>query len=134
MAALTSEFGAGSLPGTAKSSPHAHLGSTAVTTMAHTIDLSGYGISDAAEIIHNPSYELLFAEETRKDLQGYEKGLVTGVRRSGRAHRHLHGAFTEGQVHCPGRYQQHTSGGTRRNHPMTTSRSRPRTGQCSKAW
>ena len=48
-----------------------------VTTMAHTIDLSGYGISDAAEIIHNPSYELLFAEETRKDLQGYEKGIVT---------------------------------------------------------
>ena len=45
--------------------------------MATKIDLSGYGISDAAEIIYNPSYEQLFAEETRPDLEGYEKGVVT---------------------------------------------------------
>ena len=45
--------------------------------MANQIDLSGYGISGAAEIIHNPSYEQLFAEETRPGLEGYEKGVVT---------------------------------------------------------
>jgi len=45
--------------------------------MASKIDLSAYGISSAAEIIHNPSYEQLFAEETRTDLEGYERGIVT---------------------------------------------------------
>ena len=29
------------------------------------VDLSKYGITGATEIIHNPSYELLFEEETR---------------------------------------------------------------------
>ncbi len=41
------------------------------------IDLTKYGISGTTEIIHNPSYEFLFEEETRKDLTGYEKGQVT---------------------------------------------------------
>ena len=45
--------------------------------MAGKIDLSAYGISSAAEIIHNPSYDQLFAEETRADLEGYERGIVT---------------------------------------------------------
>ena len=45
--------------------------------MTSSIDLSGYGITDTTEIIHNPSYEQLFAEETRADLEGYEKGIVT---------------------------------------------------------
>jgi len=45
--------------------------------MAKKMDLSGYGISDAVEVVHNPSYEQLFAEETRPDLEGYEKGVVT---------------------------------------------------------
>ena len=45
--------------------------------MANKIDLSVYGIRDADEIIYNPSYEQLFAEETRPDLEGYEKGVVT---------------------------------------------------------
>ncbi len=38
------------------------------------IDLSKYGILDAKEIVYNPSYELLFAEETSSDRVGYEKG------------------------------------------------------------
>ena len=38
------------------------------------IDLSKYGITGATEIIHNPSYELLFQEETSKDRVGYEVG------------------------------------------------------------
>lgn len=41
------------------------------------LDLSQYGITDATEIVYNPSYELLFEEETRDDLTGYEKGTVT---------------------------------------------------------
>ena len=45
--------------------------------MTTKIDLSGYGISEAAEIVYNPSYEQLFTEETKPDLEGYEKGIVT---------------------------------------------------------
>ncbi len=41
------------------------------------IDLSKYGIIGATEIVHNPSYDQLFAEETNPALQGYEKGQVT---------------------------------------------------------
>ena len=38
------------------------------------IDLSKYGISGTTEIVHNPSYELLFEEETKPELEGFEKG------------------------------------------------------------
>ena len=41
------------------------------------LDLSKYGITDVKEILHNPSYEVLFAEETKESLEGYEKGQVT---------------------------------------------------------
>ena len=41
------------------------------------LDLSQYGITDVTEIVYNPSYDLLFAEETRSDLEGYEQGRVT---------------------------------------------------------
>ena len=47
--------------------------------MSNTIDLSQYGITDAKEIIHNPSFDLLFEEETREDLTGYEKGTVSNL-------------------------------------------------------
>ena len=36
-----------------------------------------YGIKDVKEIIHNPSYDVLFAEETKPGLEGFEKGQVT---------------------------------------------------------
>ena len=45
--------------------------------MAKQIDLSKYGISGVKEIVYNPSYELLFEEETKEGLTGYEKGVVT---------------------------------------------------------
>ncbi|CAM2875359.1 phosphoenolpyruvate carboxykinase (ATP) [Vibrio rarus] len=52
-----------------------------MTVMEHTkaanIDLTQYGINDSTEIVRNPSYEMLFTEETSKELQGYEKGIVT---------------------------------------------------------
>ena len=35
-----------------------------------TIDLTKYGITDVKEIVHNPSYEVLFAEETKPELEG----------------------------------------------------------------
>ena len=35
------------------------------------LDLTQYGITGTTEIVHNPSYELLFQEETRADLEGY---------------------------------------------------------------
>ncbi len=38
------------------------------------INLEKYGITGTTEIVHNPSYELLFEEETRADLTGYEVG------------------------------------------------------------
>lgn len=41
------------------------------------IDLSKYGITGTTEIVYNPSYEQLFEEETKPDLQGYEKGQVS---------------------------------------------------------
>ena len=41
------------------------------------LDLSRYGIKDTTEIVHNPSYELLFEEETKEGLTGYEVGQVS---------------------------------------------------------
>ncbi|MTC60500.1 phosphoenolpyruvate carboxykinase (ATP) [Providencia rustigianii] len=40
-------------------------------------DLEKYGIHDVAEVVYNPSYELLFQEETKPGLEGYERGTVT---------------------------------------------------------
>lgn len=45
--------------------------------LGNTIDLTQYGITDVNEIVYNPSYELLFTEETRTDLSGFDKGVVT---------------------------------------------------------
>lgn len=41
------------------------------------VDLSQYGITGTTEVVYNPSYEDLFAEETKPELEGYEKGQVT---------------------------------------------------------
>ncbi len=41
------------------------------------IDLSQYGITGTTEIVHNPSYEMLYEEEKKSDLTGYEKGVDT---------------------------------------------------------
>ena len=37
------------------------------------IDLTKYGITGTTEIVYNPSYEQLFEEETKPELEGYEK-------------------------------------------------------------
>ena len=41
------------------------------------VDLSKYGITGTTEIIYNPSYEVLFEEETKAGLEGFEVGQVT---------------------------------------------------------
>ena len=39
--------------------------------------LTDYGIQNIKEIIYNPSFNTLFAEETKPGLDGYEKGIIT---------------------------------------------------------
>ena len=41
------------------------------------INLSKYGITGTTEVVYNPSYEMLFEEETKPELEGYEKGQVS---------------------------------------------------------
>ncbi len=48
-----------------------------VSKMAAKIDLTKYGITGTTEIVYNPSYEMLFEEETKPELEGYEKGQVS---------------------------------------------------------
>ena len=40
-------------------------------------ELADYGIHDTKEVVYNPSYNILFAEETKPGLDGYEKGIIT---------------------------------------------------------
>src|SRR5574344_1771541 len=41
------------------------------------LDLSKYGITGTTESLYNPSYEVLFNEETKEGLTGFDKGQVT---------------------------------------------------------
>lgn len=41
------------------------------------IDLTQYGITGTTDIIYNPSYEVLFEEEMKPGLTGYDKGQVS---------------------------------------------------------
>ena len=41
------------------------------------VDLSKYGITGVTEVLHNPSYEVLFQEETKAGLEGSDKGQET---------------------------------------------------------
>ncbi len=47
--------------------------------MSTNVDLSRYGIHDVAEIVYNPSYDMLFEEELRPDLTGYEQGTLSSL-------------------------------------------------------
>ncbi len=49
---------------------------TAPTMMSVEI-LKKYGITEAREIIYNPSFERLFEDELSPDLSGFEKGILT---------------------------------------------------------
>ena len=41
------------------------------------INLSKYGIKGTTEVLYNPTYEVLYNEETKPGLEGYDKGQVT---------------------------------------------------------
>ncbi len=41
------------------------------------IDLTKYGITGTTEIVRNPSYEFLFEEETKPELEGFDVGRVS---------------------------------------------------------
>ena len=45
--------------------------------LTSTLDLAQYGIENVAEVVHNPSFEQLFEEETQASLSGMEKGIIT---------------------------------------------------------
>ena len=45
--------------------------------MIDALGLLNYGIQDVIEVLNNPSYNTLFAEETRVGLTAYEKGIIT---------------------------------------------------------
>jgi phosphoenolpyruvate carboxykinase (ATP) len=45
--------------------------------MIDSLNLLKYGIQDIKEIVYNPSYDLLFAEETKPGLSTFEKGIIT---------------------------------------------------------
>ncbi len=54
--------------------------STPTDTRIHSdnsLHLEQYGIFDAREVIRNPSFDTLYAEETAPELSGYEKGYLT---------------------------------------------------------
>lgn len=42
-------------------------------------ELAAYGIHNVSEIVYNPSYDLLFQEETKPTLEGYERGTLTNT-------------------------------------------------------
>ncbi|MCC8151655.1 MAG: phosphoenolpyruvate carboxykinase (ATP) [Lachnospiraceae bacterium] len=41
------------------------------------IDLNQYGITGTSEIVYNPSFDFLYEEEVKPELEGYEKGQVS---------------------------------------------------------
>ena len=41
------------------------------------LDLMQYGITDTKEIVYNPGYDVLFTEENKPDLEGFDKGQLT---------------------------------------------------------
>ena len=42
-----------------------------------TLNLRKYGIKNTREVLYNPTYEVLYNEETKPGLEGYDKGVVT---------------------------------------------------------
>ena len=43
----------------------------------HSINLRKYGIRNTREVLYNPTYEVLYNEETKPGLEGFDKGVVT---------------------------------------------------------
>ena len=58
------------------------------------LNLEKYGISGITEIVHNPSYEALYEEETKPGLTGYEVGQIDRTGYHQCYDRHLHRPFS----------------------------------------
>lgn len=58
-------------------------------------DLKAYGINDVQDIVHNPSYDMLFQEELDPNLEGYERGVLTTLGCYRRRHGHFYRSFSE---------------------------------------
>ena len=56
--------------------------------------LEKYGITGTTEVLYNPSYEVLFNEETKDGLVGYEKGQETELGAVNVMTGYLHRTFT----------------------------------------
>ncbi|PNH95595.1 phosphoenolpyruvate carboxykinase (ATP) [Vibrio diazotrophicus] len=56
-----------------------YVNNTKSRDRAEMINLGMYGIKNVKEIIRNPTYEMLFNEETREDLDNFEKGVLTSL-------------------------------------------------------
>ena len=41
------------------------------------IDLTKYGITGTTEVVYNPSFDMLYEEELKPELEGYDKGVLT---------------------------------------------------------
>jgi phosphoenolpyruvate carboxykinase (ATP) len=50
-----------------------------VNTEKIRLDLKKYGIHDVKKIVHNPSYDFLYEEELKPDLEDFEKGYLTDM-------------------------------------------------------
>jgi len=55
------------------------MSSSAARMLGGVVDLSIYGIDGVTEICHNPSFDELYAEETREDLEGFERATLTDL-------------------------------------------------------
>lgn len=53
--------------------------SGAAQKLGDAVDLSVYGINSPLEIVYNPCFETLFKEETRDDLEGFERSVLTDL-------------------------------------------------------
>ena len=51
----------------------------AARQVGDAIDLSIYGIYSVAEVVHNPTFEMLRAEELHDDLEGFERAVLTDL-------------------------------------------------------
>ena len=62
-------------------------------------DLATYGITNPTDLVVNPSYEQLFAEETGSDLEGYEQGTLTAMDAVSVQTGIFHRPLAQGQIH-----------------------------------
>ena len=92
----------------------------------NNIDLRKYGIKGVKEVLYNPTYEVLYNEETKPGLEGFDKGQVTELGAinvmtgiyTGRSRK----TSTSSMTAPPGKVLPAKSGGTPKVTTTTTTR------------